>query len=161
MACFQGLLVEQDADNWIRFDFVNKNGEMRLFAGAATNGSSVSKWNETIDIGEANEPYMRVSRLGDTWTQSFSTDGTSWQMPQNATSFDMPMAVASSGIFAGNENGASAPDFVARADYFKNTAFPAALPGTCLRWMSLAPVTWRSILCLMTTAVTCATSRLS
>jgi regulation of enolase protein 1 (concanavalin A-like superfamily) len=128
---FQGLLVEQDEDNWIRFDILNKNGVKKLFAGATTDGTSQAIWNETIDVGDAAEIYMRVSRLGDTWTQRYSTDGTNWQSP---LSFDQPLAVVSSGIFAGNENGAAAPDFVARADYFKNTAFPSGITGYLLSY---------------------------
>ena len=38
---FQGLLVEQDADNWIRFDFLYLNDKLNLAAGVTTAGSSV------------------------------------------------------------------------------------------------------------------------
>ena len=27
--------------------------------------------------------YMHVSRVGDTWSQTFSTDGMNWQSPQS------------------------------------------------------------------------------
>ncbi|MEJ2753084.1 MAG: hypothetical protein P8169_10495, partial [Chloroflexota bacterium] len=40
----------------------------------------------------------------------------------------------SSGIFAGNENGAGASDFLVRADYFKNTAFPDGITGYLLSY---------------------------
>lgn len=129
---FQGFVVEQDADNWIRFDFLNKNGDLRLFAGTTTDGVSTSVWNESINLGGASELYMRITRLGDTWAQAYSTDGINWQTPQNAPSFDHALLVASSGIFAGNENGASAPDFVLRADYVRNTAFPGGISGYLL-----------------------------
>ena len=131
---FQGLLVEQDEDNWIRFDILNKNGVLKLFAGVTTGGTSEPKWTQTIDVGDSTEIYLRVSRLGDIWTQRFSTDGVNWQSP---LSFDQPLAVASSGIFAGNENGAAAPEFVARADYFKNTAFPDGITGYLLSYSVL------------------------
>ncbi len=131
---FQGLLVEQDADNWLRFDILYQKGALNLFAAVTTDGSSKSEWKVPLPLeaDTLSEIYLRVSRIGDTWTQSYSTDGMNWQKPQVPESFDHPLTVTATGIFVGNENASGGPDFMASADYFRNTAFPSGITGYLL-----------------------------
>ena len=124
----EGFLVEQDASNWMRFDIHFKNG-LQIFAGTTTNGvSKVATPTDSIPAFVGNSVYMRVSRLGNTWTQAFSVDGVKWLLPR---SFDHTLTVKSTGIFAANQN-AAAPVFVAKADYFSNQSFPAGVMGYLL-----------------------------
>lgn len=124
----QGFLVQQDANNWIRFDIFQKNG-LKLFAGVTTNDVTSSIWNESVSAPGATEVYMRVTRVGDTWSQAFSTDGTTWQAPQQPKTFEKALTVNSTGIYAGNQNNTDSPSFTAKVDYFKNLAFPAGASG--------------------------------
>src|SRR6056297_3019401 len=115
----QGLLVEQDADNWLRFDTYSDGSKLRAFAAVTTNGSSNSELSVVIPEGSA--PYVQVTRAGDLWTMEYSTDGTSWV---TAGSFTHAMTVTSAGVFAGNTG--QATGFTAQVDYFENTADPIA-----------------------------------
>ena len=115
----QGLLVEASPGNFLRFDFYSDGSSTRLFAASFTNGSPSVKKNSSILPSSVVPLYMRVTREGDQWTQSYSEDGITWT---THTSFSFGMAVASVGVFAGNA-GAS-PAHTAVVDYFFNTASP-------------------------------------
>ena len=47
----QGILVEQDASNFLRFDFTNNGTDTRIFAAAFSNGSVSVKVNTVVAIG--------------------------------------------------------------------------------------------------------------
>jgi regulation of enolase protein 1 (concanavalin A-like superfamily) len=123
----QGLLVEQDANNWLRFDISSDGNSLKMFAGGIVGGSTVSK-PTNIPAG-GSEIYMRVSRVGNNWTQSYSYDGATWKSPQ---SFTQALAVGSTGIFAATEPQSGAPAWMLEAEYFLNTAFPVGNTGYIL-----------------------------
>ncbi len=118
----QGILFEEDANNAIRFDFVNSSTGTRAFAAAFTGGYT----NSSIKINTNVQPlgsaplYLRVTRVGAQWTMEYSIDGISWTVAGSFWHFMQTNAV---GLYAGNA-GTVAPAFTARAEYFK-----AALPG--------------------------------
>ncbi|HEG43343.1 MAG TPA: hypothetical protein ENH94_04760 [Phycisphaerales bacterium] len=119
----EGIIIEQDPDNYLRFDFYRNGGNVRNFV-ARFKGYSVSvKKNKVIpDINpNANPIYMRVRREGDVWTQWYSHDGFTWI---ESLSFSYPMTVNSVGPFAGNAIRTASPDFDCYIDYFFNTAAP-------------------------------------
>jgi regulation of enolase protein 1 (concanavalin A-like superfamily) len=113
----QGILIEQDADNWLRFDTVHDGQDLRVFAGITQGGSSAPAINDTVSPGAAD--YLRVERAGDLWTLSHSGDGETWQV---AGSFTQSLAVTQAGLFAGSSD--AAPGHTARVDYFFNSAAP-------------------------------------
>ncbi|MGF1474606.1 MAG: cadherin-like domain-containing protein, partial [Geminicoccaceae bacterium] len=114
----QGILIEQDADNWIRFDTYYDGSRLRVFAAITTDGSSDRVINRKIDPGEAD--YLQLTRSGDDWTLTYSGDGQNWTQ---AASFTHAMTVAAVGPFAGATR--FAPDgYTAQVDYFFNTASP-------------------------------------
>ena len=115
----QGLLVEQDGGNFIRADFFSDGGAVRAFAAVFVNGSPSVKKNVSLWVS-GSPLYMRLGRLGDVWTQSYSQDGINWQP---VVTFTHAMAVGSVGVFAGN-TGTSAPAHTAVVDYFFNTVSP-------------------------------------
>jgi len=116
----QGVIVEQDADNWIRFDTNHDGSNLLIFAGTTVGGSSSSEFSVVIPAGAA--PYFRVARQGDLWTLYYSDDGLSWS---TAGSFTHVLTVASVGMFVGNETiSGPAPAFTAVADYFFDSAAP-------------------------------------
>ncbi|MEM7236899.1 MAG: Ig-like domain-containing protein, partial [Pseudomonadota bacterium] len=113
----QGILVEQDASNWIRFDTYSDGSVLRVFAGVTINGSSSVRINGVVDAAAAS--HLRVERVGDTWTLLISGDGETWTA---AGSFDLSLAVAEAGLFAGNTGGATG--FTAEVDYLEVNGDP-------------------------------------
>ncbi|WP_200906179.1 glycosyl hydrolase family 28-related protein, partial [Limnoraphis robusta] len=117
----QGILVEQNANNWLRFDTFHDGSQLFVFAAATINGSSQEKMLAEIDSGEAS--HLRVNRQGSTWTLEYSADGQTWA---SAGSFTQALNVTSVGTFAGNA-GNNNPAFTSQVDYFFNTAAPIRL----------------------------------
>ncbi|EGJ30732.1 hypothetical protein LYNGBM3L_47340, partial [Moorena producens 3L] len=112
-----GLLVEQDADNWVRFDTYSDGNVLRVFSGVTVNGSSSVRINMTIQQGDAE--YLRVERLGDTWTYQYSADGNSWT---TAVSYSHALNATAAGVFAGNV--AQATGYTAQVDYVEFASDP-------------------------------------
>ncbi len=113
----QGILIEQDETNFIRFDVYHDGTSLHLFGAATTNGTSVAKFNITIPEGAAE--YLRVTRSGNNWVFQYSADGESWS---TAGSYNHSLNVTATGIFAAAQN----DGFTAQVDYFFNTAEPIA-----------------------------------
>lgn len=117
----QGIIVEQDAGNFLRFDFYTDGTRTYVFGVAFKDGVPVQATQNSVDLGGTFiEPlYMRLSRRGDLWRQSYSLDGETW-MP--AAEFTLPIAIHAIGPFAGNSG--RNPAFVASVDYFVNRLIP-------------------------------------
>ncbi len=114
----QGLIVEQDTGNYLRFDFFSDGTSVRIFAASFVEGLPIVRMNMPIALEVPQ--YMRVRREADQWTQRYSTDGETWV---DSVSFSDDLAVSSVGVFAGN-SGSPAPAHTGVVDYFFNTAFP-------------------------------------
>jgi hypothetical protein len=126
LVAMQGIIIQQDAQNFIRFDFYKRSPqdtaqEINIYA--ATFENLTPKVRANNKVAEQLKPmYMRIVREGDQWTQLYSYDGTSWT--QNA-SFSHPMTVKQVGVFAGNTPyKGQTPAHTAVIDYFFNTAAP-------------------------------------
>ncbi|MBW3578476.1 MAG: DUF1349 domain-containing protein [Actinobacteria bacterium] len=117
----QGLMVEQDADDWLRFDVYHDGSGLRVFAAATTAGSSKAKLNQTISASQA--VALRVHRAGDTWTLSYAADGGGFT---TVGSFSHALGVSTLGPFAANHHttASSVPAFTAQVDYVFDTAAP-------------------------------------
>ncbi|MBW3547778.1 MAG: DUF1349 domain-containing protein, partial [Actinobacteria bacterium] len=116
----QGVLVEQDADDWLRFDFFHDGKSLRAFAAKTVAGSSTALINVSVPSG--SPLYLRVARQGGQWTMSYSYDGSAWT---TAGSFSHALAVSAIGPFVGNAGSSGTqPAFTASVDYFFNTASP-------------------------------------
>ena len=113
----QGILVQQDSNDWIRFDTFHDGNSLQIFSAVTTNGNSQARINQSIPPGSAN--YLRVSRTGNNWTLEYSANGNSWR---SAGSFNKALNVTEVGTFAGNADGS--PAFTSQVDYFFNTAAP-------------------------------------
>jgi regulation of enolase protein 1 (concanavalin A-like superfamily) len=135
----QGIIVEQDSKNFLRFDIFSDGTTPRLFAASFVNGTPTTRYNVAISGGAPI--WMRVKRAGNTWTQSYSTDGTNFTP---ATSFSFTLAVAKIGPFAGNAGNSQlhtlAPSFTALVDYFFNRATPISPTDAGEAPPSLSPV---------------------
>lgn len=115
----QGIIIEQDAANFIRFDFLSDGSSKRFFAASFVNLSSSVKTN--IVIPDTFPQYLKINRTGNTWRGYYSTDGAIWTL---ATTFNHSLTVMAVGPFAGNAHTTSSPAFVCDIDYFFNTASP-------------------------------------
>lgn len=115
----QGLLVEQDAGNYIRVDFSYDGSNTEILSVYFVNGVPTSK-NEVV-VSSGDPMYLRLRRQTNQWTVSFSVDGVTWHV---ARIFNHALTANTVGVFAGNAGGASAPAHTAVVDYFFNTAAP-------------------------------------
>ncbi len=114
----QGVFVEQDGNNFLRFDFYSDGAAIKIFSAVLKNGSASVKGNQDISAGLSF--YMRVTRKTNQWTQSYSYDGVNWAA---GASFVENLSVTAVGAFVGN-SGTFAPAHIGVIDYFFNTAFP-------------------------------------
>jgi hypothetical protein len=117
----QGIIIEQDKDNFLRFDFYSLNPQIWILAANINVGSfSIISNNPIGAVSNSAIPlYMRVKRVGDSWTQNYSFDGITWI---TSASFNRALTVTSVGPFAGNAGGN--PAFTGLIDYFFNTSSP-------------------------------------
>ncbi len=116
----QGVMVEQNDGNYIRFDFVRRTSELRVYAATFVNNTPTQRYNSVITI--TNPIYMRVKRVGNTWTHSYSYNGTTW-LTSGAPSFSHTLVVGRVGPFFGN-SGSPPPAFTGLLDYFFNRVSP-------------------------------------
>ncbi len=115
----QGIVIEEDFNNFLRFDFYSTNSRTNSFAAAFVGGSVTTSQITDIAALNVSPLYMRVKREGNQWTQTYSLDGITW-LP--GASFSHPMTVNRVGLFVGNAG--SNPAHTAEIDYFFNTASP-------------------------------------
>ncbi|HEX7628175.1 MAG TPA: immunoglobulin domain-containing protein, partial [Candidatus Methanoperedens sp.] len=131
----QGIIIEQDNSNFLRFDFFSDGIDTHLFAAQFTAGSPVTVVDTIISPSPSAVPiYMRVKREGNQWTFSYSTNGKDWIV---GTSFTRILNVTSVGPFVGNVNDSvnPAPAFTGLIDYFISYPLvPDKTPPTIALW---------------------------
>ncbi|RPH35650.1 DUF1349 domain-containing protein, partial [bacterium] len=115
----EGVIVQQDNSNYLRFDFVRDNTGPRLFAASFSSGSPTVRVD--VRIASGTPLYLRVRRQGNSWTPSYSFDGSAWAA---ATAFTQALTVTQVGPFIGNHGvpETATPAFTGLIDYFFNTA---------------------------------------
>ncbi len=150
----EGIVVEQDANNFMRFDFVSRPGVTHIYSATFTNGVVSERTNASIGGSTLSPLYLKVQRQGNTWTQSYSLDGANWTVAPNS-GYTHALTVTAIGPFIGNADGGSTPAFTGLIDYFVNLnevvrpnikAFlqgPFATPGDSMRTSirSILPLT--------------------
>ena len=115
----QGLMVEQDATTFLRFEVYYASGAGRLFGGTTVAGVSTVKLNTAV---AASSPvWLKLNRTGSVWTLSWSSNGATYSV---AASFTQALTANRIGLFAANCCGATAPAFTSKIDYFFNTLSP-------------------------------------
>ena len=118
----EGVLVEQDADDVLRFDFDVRQDSIRVFAANFNSGNAITEIDSGITLRQTGpiDLYMRVKRQTSTWTMYYSFDGSTWNLVK---SFTRTMTVTKVGLFFGN---VGAPLNKGVVDYFFNTDSPIA-----------------------------------
>ncbi len=116
----QGVLVEQSAGDFLRFDFNSDGTNTKIFAASFTGGTATTRVSSTAGANGAAPQWMRIRRIGSQWTLFYSFNGSGWT---TAGTFSFPLTVSSIGPFAGN-TGTTIPAHTARIDYFFNADSP-------------------------------------
>lgn len=115
----QGILIEADANNFLRINFQHDGTNVRLLAISFANGNPNVRVDQLIN---GNAPlYLRVVRSGASWSLLYSVDGANW-LTGNEFAFTFNLAATAVGLFAGNAGGN--PAHTAVIDYFFATASP-------------------------------------
>jgi regulation of enolase protein 1 (concanavalin A-like superfamily) len=121
----QGVLIEEDADDLLRFEFHGDGSNTKIFAAKIQDGvaSNVGGWGSNITTGGVAPLYMRVEREDDEWTQSYSFDTVSWS---TYVTFTHAMTVTAVGVYAGNsaDTPGNEPAHTALVDYFFDADAP-------------------------------------
>ena len=114
----QGMTVEQNDDNLLRFDFHYDGAQTRIYSASFVGGVATKRIRKTIPDGAPL--YLRVNRTGDLWIISYSYDGSIWS---EAGRYTHVLTVTSTSVFGGNA-GNSAPAHNVLVDYFTVDGLP-------------------------------------
>jgi regulation of enolase protein 1 (concanavalin A-like superfamily) len=119
----QGVIIEADADNWLRLELHSDGTELRAFATAVVDGVPSVRIHTGIgSLPSAVPLWLRITRTGNQFRHEHSFDGQTWIVNGVLT---QPMEVTAVGIFGGNfTTSGSAPAHTAVFDYFFETARP-------------------------------------
>ncbi len=120
----EGIIVQQDSNNFLRFDFLCDGTSVRLFSAGINGGNATIFVNNPIPVTQA-PIWLQVQRSGNNWVESWSTDGQNFF---TGAQFSYAMTVSSIGPYAGNAGASvsTTPAFTAVVDYFFNTAQPVS-----------------------------------
>lgn len=109
----QGLVLWEDASNWIRYDVYHTGSIAKVFVGQTTSGVTNTVINATVPAGIP--PYLRVTRTGNQWTFEYSADGATWTP---AATITRNLSMTEIGLYGANPFGG---DYTASVDYFFDT----------------------------------------
>ena len=110
----QGMIVEQDANDYVRFDMFYTGSVMKAYVSTFVGGVETNRVNKTVPD---ETRYILINRINGTdWELHHSIDGNSWKP---VVQFSHNMNVNSVGVYAGNApSGANQPpEFTAVVDY--------------------------------------------
>ena len=116
----QGLMVEGDAKDYIRFE-VSAGGTVSLGVGTVIGGVSSSKLQISPFSSYPVPTYLRLTRVGTSYTAYWSKDGVTWN---TVGTFTDSLVVSGLAPYAWNYNTtpAQAPALTASFDWFHNLA---------------------------------------
>lgn len=128
-AQMQGIIVEESAQRFIRFDFEYNDG-VKAYAASILDGSV--KKHISVPVNASDAVYMKITRVGTSWSMFHSSNGIDWLLADKVIK-NVLLDVNKVGVFAGNVavKGNPAPAHTASVDYFHNTAegpLPAERP---------------------------------
>ena len=120
----EGILVEQDAADFLRFDVFSDGNGVHIFAAALKGSTATTFINSVIPVTQVSI-WLLTQPHGNNWIGQWSTDGINFN---TAASFNYSINVSSIGPFAGNaaSTASQSPAFTAIVDYFFNLASPLA-----------------------------------
>ena len=119
----QGILVEEDADHFLRAGYYYQNGQLKMAVVGYAPGQNNILQTITISDGDPPGPYyLWLNREAGRWLISYSNDGNDWQQ---VGPFDWPLSVTKTGVFSGNfgQTGQE-PAFTSRVDFYFDSQNP-------------------------------------
>jgi uncharacterized repeat protein (TIGR01451 family) len=130
-AQMEGIIVEQDANTLLRFDFRHDGTSPRLFAASIAGGTGTFLVDIPLSTSIAPPLWLKVRRTGNTWTESWSSDGTNYT---TGGTFTYALTATKTGPWVGNYGNpaSAAPATTAAVDYFYNVANIPAAPDLTL-----------------------------
>jgi hypothetical protein len=119
----QGIVVEQDSLNVLRFDFIASNPGTQVFAASTSNGFT-NQTGTTVHVNRALGAFgvgpliLRLQKDASLWMGFYSINGgATWD---TLGVFVHPMNVSKVGLFVGNSaSGGVTPEHSAIVDYFR------------------------------------------
>ncbi len=87
----QGILIEQDAARYLRYDLVHSGSGTFLFSASFAGGSAVTRGNRSVSNGAPF--WISVPRTGDQWLLLYPTTAN----PGSTSLFSFSMQVAKAG----------------------------------------------------------------
>jgi Legume lectin domain/Chitobiase/beta-hexosaminidase C-terminal domain len=116
----QGLLVEGDAKDHVRFE-VSAGGTIKLSANTIIAGAQTTKLQISPFSSYSVPTYLRLTRVGTTYTAYWSKDGSTWNQ---VGTFTDSMVVTGLAPYAWNYSTtpSAAPALTATFDWFHNLA---------------------------------------
>ncbi len=112
----QGLTLEQDLYNWLRYEVLHDGNALQLVTIATVEGVSTVK--QSIPLPAASAIRLRVERSGASWQFTYSTDGQEWQP---AAAFTHSLQLTAVGPHVANHSATgAAPAFTAGVAYVRN-----------------------------------------
>ncbi|MEA2539182.1 MAG: hypothetical protein QOH35_548 [Acidobacteriaceae bacterium] len=116
---YQGLLIGGDGSDYIYYQVYSDGTNVDLQCTSDIAGALSLRINTVPFTGYPVPTYLRLTRVGTTYTAFYSSDGVTWKQ---AGSFSDSLAVTFIGPFAGNDNStpANAPAITASFDWFHN-----------------------------------------
>ncbi len=112
----QGLTLEQDLYNWLRYEVLHDGNALQLVTIATVEGVSTVK--QSIPLPAASAIRLRVERSGASWQFTYSTDGQEWQP---AAAFTHSLQLTAVGPHVANHSAmGAAPAFTAGVAYVRN-----------------------------------------
>lgn len=111
----QGILIEQDDQNWIKCEMYHTGSKLRLFTAKTINDSSSTVDNEDINnYASSSTHYVLIEKTGTSWAIKYSNDDTNWITAKN---FTHSLTISAIGPYAGTASYNSA-GITTEIDYF-------------------------------------------
>jgi regulation of enolase protein 1 (concanavalin A-like superfamily) len=112
----QGIVVEQDNSNYIRFETYSDGSSVHVFAATFASDQPSVQADSQIPP-PSGSTWLRIRRAGNLWSFDWSADGVSFTY---GASFNYPLTVSRIGPHAGNNNDTGAsPPLNLLVDYFR------------------------------------------
>ena len=118
-----GLILYADDDNYVRLEYGSVGGLSVEFG-----HEIAASWTSTVTPAPAGSTfYLRLSRVGQTYTGFYSTDGSSWTQVGQST---LNLTTTQMGLFAFNGQNMGDPQIPADFDFFHAQTFPVGSPAS-------------------------------
>jgi len=122
----QGILIAGSSGKLLRIEYLSDGQSTNIFIATLAEGvtPTIVHYQQVATLAVAPQ-FLRVKRLGNQWTVSYSLDGAAWSV---AKQFSHTMQVTEIGVYGGNAANLAGEEPAQQTivDYFFNSAAPIA-----------------------------------